>query len=158
MREHPDHYDAELLLRLYDLRREAKLREARDWFMREFRASSNEELEKRFLDYPEESPLFRMVLSYWDMAASIVNHGLINEEFFFENTGEFWFVWMKVKHLAPQVREALKYPFAWKNLETLADKFEKWRTAKAPGSVEALRARALKLGKESASSSAAKKS
>jgi len=158
MREHPDHYDAELLLRLYDLRREAKLREARDWFMREFQVSSNEELEKRFLDHPEESPLFRMVLSYWDMAASIVNHGLINEEFFFENTGEFWFVWMKVKHLAPQVREALKYPFAWKNLETLAEKFEKWRTTKAPGSLDALRARVLKLGEESASSSAAKNS
>jgi hypothetical protein len=158
MREHPDHYDAELLLRLYDLRREAKLREAREWFMRDFQAASNEELEKRFLDYPEESPLFRMVLSYWDMAASIVNNGLINEEFFFENTGEFWFIWMKVKHLAPQVREAWKYPFVWKNLETLAEKFEKWRDRKAPGSLDALRARRLKLGSGSASSSAAKDS
>jgi len=156
MREHPDHYDAELLLRLYDLRRESKLRQARDWFMREFRASSNEELEKRFLDHPEESAFFRMVLSYWDMAASIVNHGLINEGFFFENTGEFWVVWMKVKHLAPQVRESRKYPLAWKNLETLADKFEKWMATQAPEALDALRARVLKLGEEPASSSTAK--
>ena len=158
MREHPDHYDAELLLRLYDLRREAKLRQARDWFMREFRASSSEELEKRFADHPEESPLFRMVISYWDMAASIVNHGLINEEFFFENTGEFWFVWTKIKHLAPQMRESMKYPFVWKNLETLADKFEKWRNGKAPGSVDAMRAMVPKLHQATPSSATGKNS
>ena len=156
MREHPDHYDAELLLRLYDLRRESKLRQARDWFLQEFAASSNEELEKRFRDYPEESRFFRMVLSYWDMAASIVNHGLINEAFFFENTGEFWVVWTKVEHLASRVREARKYPLAWKNLETLADKFEKWMATQAPEALDALRARVLKSGKESASSSTAK--
>ena len=158
MRDHPDQNDAELLLKLYDLRREAKLRQARDWFMQEFQASSNEDMEKRFHEYPEESRYFRMVLSYWDMAASIVNHGLINEEFFFENTGEFWVVWTKVKPVVAQFREVWKYPLVWKNLETLAEKFEKWRTAKAPGSLDAMRARVLKLGGEPASGSGAKNS
>jgi len=48
MREHPDHHDAELMLRLYDLRREEKLRRARDWFIREFHVESLDDLLKRF--------------------------------------------------------------------------------------------------------------
>jgi hypothetical protein len=79
VREHPDHHDAELLLRLYDLRREAKLREAREWFIREFRAKNLEEFRQKCPIGSEENTLFRMVLGYWDMAASVVSHGLIKE-------------------------------------------------------------------------------
>ncbi len=139
MREHPDHHDAELLLRLYELRREEKLRRARDWFLREFRAESMEEFQQKFPRGSEENAFFRMVVSYWDMAASIVNHGLIKEEFFFENTNELWVVWQKVKHLAPSAREMRRNPHLWKNLETVAEKFEKWMEQRAPGAVEALR-------------------
>jgi len=143
MRDHADHHDAELLLRLYDLRREAKLREAREWMAREFRAES---LEEYFKKYPRGSPenaLMRMTISYWDMAASIVNQGLIKEEFFFENTPEFWGVWVKVKHLAPGLREFRKNPYLWKNLETLAERFEKWMEKRAPEALETFRAQIL---------------
>lgn len=137
MREHPDHYDAELLLRLYDLRREARLRQAREWFLNEFQADSPEDLERRFPRGTDQNAYFRMVTAYWEMAASIVNHGLIKEEFFFENTSEFYFVWLKLKPLAPRVRQKRKYPM-WAALEALAAKYEKWLAAKAPGALEAV--------------------
>jgi len=141
VKEHPDNYDAELLLRLYDLRREAKLRQAREWFIREFHAETFAEFIAKCPPGSEMSAFFRMTISYWDMAASIVNHGLIKEEFFFENATEFWIIWDKVKHLAPEVREKYKNPMAWKNLETLAGQFEEWMSKRAPEALELTRQR-----------------
>lgn len=139
MKERLDHHDAELLLRLYDLRREEKLRQAREWFIREFHIESVEELYERYPSGTQENAFFRMVVSYWDMAASIVNHALIKEEFFFENTSEFWMVWARIKKLAPGSRERRKNPEIWKNLEALAEKFEKWLARRAPEALEAYR-------------------
>ncbi len=139
MREHPDHHDAELLLRLYDLRREEKLRQAREWFIREFQAASFEDLLARYPRGTPEHAFFRMVTSYWEMAASVVNHGLIKEEFFFENTNEIWVVWQKVKPLAPTTRQAYQNPLLWTNLEAVGEKFEKWMNQRAPGAADTLR-------------------
>ncbi|MGD0696741.1 MAG: hypothetical protein ABSB82_18145 [Terriglobia bacterium] len=144
MRDHADHHDAELLLRLYDLRREAKLRQAREWMAGEFQAESPEEYFKKYPRGSTENAFIRMVLSYWDMAASIVNQGLIKEEFFFENTSEFWAVWAKFKHLAPALRESRKNPYIWKNLENLAERFEKWTEKRAPEALETLHALLVK--------------
>jgi hypothetical protein len=145
MREHADHHDAELLLRLYDLRREEKLRQARDWFTREFRVDSFEDFTRRYPPGSQENTFFRMVVGYWDLAASIVNNGLIKEEFFFENTTEFYVVWMKVKPFISAGREAYKNPHVWSNLETLAGKFEKWMAKRAPEALDALRQRFLQM-------------
>lgn len=139
MREHPDHHDAELLLRLYDLRRETILRQAREWFQMEFQAKTLEEFGLRWPMGCQENAFFRMVVSYWEMAASIVNHGLITEAFFFENTGEFWTVWEKIKHLAPAMRENRQNPLLWSNLESLAGKYENWMAKRAPEALDALR-------------------
>ena len=139
--EHPDNYDAELLLRLYDLRREARLRQGREWFIRQFQAKSFEDYLAQAPAGSDESALFRMTVTYWDMAASLVNHGLINEDLFFENTGEFWIVWDKVRNFAPVLREKNKNPTTWKNLETLAEKYEKWMAKRAPEALESLRQR-----------------
>ena len=141
MRESPDNYDAELLLRLYELRREEKLRRAREWLIAKFQVDSLEEFEKQCPMGSEENALFRMAVSYWDMAASLVNHGLIKEDLFFENTGELWVAWEKVKHLAPAFREARKNPLTWKNLETLARKYEQWMAAHAPEALDVQRKR-----------------
>ena len=141
MKEHPDNFDAELLLRLYDLRREAKLRQGREWFIREFKAKSFDDFLAQAPMGSENNALFRMTVSYWDMAASLVNHGLIKEDLFFENTAEFWIIWEKVKNLAPAMRERNKNPMAWKNLETLAEKYEEWMAKRAPEALDALRQR-----------------
>ena len=137
----PDHHDAEILLRLYDLRREEKLRAARDWFFGEFQAESPEDLSKCYPFGTQQNAYFRMVVSYWDMAASLLNHGLINDELFFENAGELWAIWEKVKRIAPQMRELWKNPTAYKNIEQAAQKYEEWMTQRAPEALAAGRAR-----------------
>jgi hypothetical protein len=139
MRDNPDHHDAELLLRLYDLRREEKLRRAREWFAREFQAENLEDFQRRYPAGSEENAYFRMTVGYWDMAASLVNHGLIHEELFFENTGEFWFVWEKMQHLVPAQRERLKSPHVFSNLQRLVTRYEEWMKSRAPESLEARR-------------------
>jgi hypothetical protein len=141
MREHPDHHDAELLLRLYELRREEKLRQAREWFVGKFQAATFEELVEKYPPGSQENAYLRMAASYWDMSASIVLHGLISEEFFFENTAEFWIIWQKIKPLAPAARRVFQNPFYWKNLETLSEKYENWMAGRAPEALEALRQR-----------------
>jgi len=149
MREHPDHHDAELLLRLYELRREEKLRKAREWILSGFEAASVGELFKKYPRGSEENASFRMTVGYWDMAASLVNNGLIKEEFFFENTTEFWVTWLCLKPLLAEMRGILKNPFYAKNLETLAETFEKWMELRAPGALAVLRQRLQAASKPS---------
>ncbi len=144
MKENPDNFDAELLLRLYDLRREEKLRRARQWVAGKFHADSLEMFEQVAPRGSEEDAYIRMVWSYWDMAASLVNHGLIKEDLFFENTSEFWVIWEKVKPLVPLLRKARKNPLFLRNLETLSLRYEGWMAARAPEALDALRDR-LKL-------------
>ena len=139
--EHPDNFDAELLLRLYDLRREAKLRQGREWFIREFQAKTFDDYLAQAPMGSENSALFLMTVTYWDMAASLVNHGLINVDLFFENTSEFWIIWDKVKNVTPALREKNKNPLVWKNLQTLAEKYEQWMAKRAPEALGSLRQR-----------------
>lgn len=141
MREHPDHHDAELLLRLYDLRREEKLRRAREWFTHEFRAQSQEDFAEQCPPGSEKNAFFRMVVTYWEMVGSIVNSGLIKEDFFFQNTGEFFGVWERIKPLIPTARENFKNPYLYKNLEQMAANYEEWMTKRTPGAIEAYRQR-----------------
>lgn len=141
MREHPDHHDAELLLRLYDLRREEKLRRAREWFTHEFHAQTQEEFFKKYPPGSEENALFRMVVTYWEMVGSIVNSGLIKQDFFFQNTGEFFGVWERIKGLIPAARESFKNPHLYKNLEEMATNYEQWMNKRAPGAMDAFRER-----------------
>ena len=141
MREHPDHHDAELMLKLYELRREEKLRKAREWFTREFKATTLEELEQQCPQGSESSAFFRMVCGYWEMAASIINHGLIKPEFFFETQTEFYGVWEKLKPLTPPLRQAFKDPHMGENLESLAANYEKWMSKRSPDALDAYRER-----------------
>ncbi len=141
MKEHPDNYDAELLLRLYDLRREARLRQARDWLAREFRAQSLAEFQRVCPMGSEQNAFFRMTASYWDMAAAIVLNGLIKEEFFFESSAELWTTWERIKPVALELRVQNKNPYAYKNLETLAGKYTEWVKKRAPEAIDAMRQR-----------------
>ena len=148
MREHPDHHDAELLLRLYDLRREEKLRRAREWFALEFQAKSTEDYLKKYPPGSEQDAFFRMVVTYWEMVGSMVNSGLIKQDFFFQNTGEFFGVWEKTKHMVPDARNAFKNPHLWKNLEQMAATYEEWMAKRAPEAIGAYRERLQTLQKK----------
>jgi hypothetical protein len=133
------HEQANLLLRLYELRRESRMRQARAWFHSQFEANTPQELTSKYPMGSEDSASLRMIISYWDMAAGMVNRGLVDDEMFFENSTEGWIVWEKLKVIVPAQREAMKNPAYLVQLENFANRFEAWRERTAPGSVEAFR-------------------
>lgn len=108
---------AELIMQLYDLRREATMRKARDW-MFTFNPTSAEDIEKTMMD-PEVGGYLRMVLSYWDMAATFVRHGAIDADMFNETTGEQIGVFAKIEPFIGELRTKWEMPEAFKNLEKL---------------------------------------
>jgi hypothetical protein len=128
-----------LMLRLYEERREPKLREARDWFGANFHVKTADDLMRVC---PPGSPgnlYMRMVLGYWEMVASIVNRGLIDEEFFFESNGEQWVVFEQVKPVLAAWRAMFSSPNFLANLEKNCNRLEAWREKRSPGSNEAIR-------------------
>jgi hypothetical protein len=133
------HDQADLLLRLYEIRREPKMREAREWFISKFHPTSLEDSQKIAPFGSPQNAYVRMVASYWDMAANMVNRGLINEEFFFETSGEQWLVWERLKNYVPEQRARSKNPHMFGNLEKHVKKLEAWRKRRAPGSTETMR-------------------
>lgn len=106
---------AELILKLYDLRREATMRKARDWMFM-FNPTSADDVEKTMMD-PEVGAYLRMVLSYWDMAASLVVHGAIDADMFNDTNGEHIGVFSKIEPFLGELRAKWEMPDAFKNLE-----------------------------------------
>src|SRR5215472_6498297 len=112
--------DAELILKLYDLRREAKMREARNWIAN-FNPTSFEDFAKTiFVFGSQDNAFFRQVTGYWDMAAALVINGAIDKKLFFDTQGELWFVYTKLKPFLAQFRQQFNAPEALKNLEAVA--------------------------------------
>ena len=135
------HEQANLMLKLFELRLEEKLRKARDWYVNQYTpAASPEEFMAKYPPGSEENAYIRMVTSYWEMCATLVNRGLIDDELFFENNGEFWIVWEKTKGVAAAWRALFGNPHVFENLENCAKRVEAWREKNAPGSVEKMRA------------------
>jgi len=97
----PNYQDADLVLRLFDLRRESKLREARSW-MGSFYPDSVEDL---YRAYMSRDNYLRMAAGYWDIATSLVNLGVVHRGLFVEAGGEAFFLWAKVGELVPGFRE-----------------------------------------------------
>ena len=130
------HHDAELILKLYDLRREKTMREARNWFF-QFNPKGRED----FIDVltSDKSGLYRMVISYWDMACSFVNNGAIDAQMFNDANGEHFFVFAKLEPFLPALREEMgnpnflahlekvvkDYPGYEARLETIRDRMQK---------------------------------
>jgi hypothetical protein len=113
--------DANLLLRLYELRREEKLRQARDWFAKNFHASTVEEFLKLCPLGSQENAYFRMVSSYWEMAASFVTNGVLHRDLFVQNCRELLFVWIRISDFIPAWRERMGNPNIARNLEAVAN-------------------------------------
>jgi hypothetical protein len=126
--------DANLVLRLYELRREEKLRKAREWFSANFAPTSLEDVQRIAPPGSQENAYMRMVLSYWDMAASFVTSGVLNQELFFQSAGELLFAWERVRTLAPALRAANKNPNYWRNLETVGNLMIQRMQANGPDS------------------------
>ena len=110
------HADAEVILRLYDLRREPTMREARKFIIFDFWPSSFEELGRLFSAGGKEFAYFRQVTSYWDMAISFVARGALDPALFLDNCNEMIFVYAKYKQFLPALRETVS-PMFWKRIE-----------------------------------------
>jgi hypothetical protein len=106
--------DASLILKLYELRREATMREARSWFF-----TFNPQSTKDFIDVltSDKSGLYRMVVSYWEMAASFVTNGALDAQMFNDANGEHLFVYAKLEPFIPALREEMGNPDFLEHLE-----------------------------------------
>lgn len=129
---------AKLHLKLYDLRREPRLRQAREWFSDHFHPQSLDEVMKICPPGSTENAYMRQVLSYWEMVASMANRGLLDQDLFFENGGEEWAVFQQVKPVLAGWREMFASKKFLGNLEAHCTRFEAWREKTSPGSNAAI--------------------
>jgi hypothetical protein len=119
--------DAELILKLYDLRREALMRKARDSVANFWPRSAEEVLQIAQAFGTEQNAYFRQVVSYWEMAASLVLKGTLNEELFLESGGEMVFVFAKLSPFLPDIRKAMNAPEFFSRVEKLLNGSQKGR-------------------------------
>jgi hypothetical protein len=122
--------DAELILKIYDLRREPEMRKARNWWGNEFWPQSADDIIRIATSFGSpENAWLRQVAGYWDMVASLVMHGALNEELFLEpgNSGELFFIFAKIQPYVQEFREKMNSPEAFANIERLAMKTEQTR-------------------------------
>jgi hypothetical protein len=110
--------EAGLILKLYELRREETMRKARDWYFREFNPETFADFQAAI--FGEHSGHVRMVITYWDMAAALVNRGAIGVELFNEANGEHIGIFAKIEPILGDIRAAFGPQFAT-NLEKLID-------------------------------------
>ena len=129
--------DVNLVLRLYELRRDDKLRAARDWFSKEFKAKTFDEARELMPPGSLHNEYFRMVTSYWDMVASFITSGVLQEELFFESGYEMLACWEKVRDIVPGIREAFQSPIYLKNLEAVGARYVNNLEKRAPGAYAA---------------------
>jgi hypothetical protein len=133
--------DVSLILKLYDLRREPRLREARAWFSSSFKCKTGEEMLKLCPPGSEENASSRMVVTYWEMVASFIISGVLNQELFFQSGRELLFVWERIRDLVPAMREMYKDPTWLGNFEKVAVAYIEWMKRHAPDAYEAFSAR-----------------
>ena len=146
-------HDAALILKLYDLRREAELRKARNWFTVEFWPQNADELVKVASAFPsQENAWIRQVGSYWDMAAAFVLNGALNEELFLQPgcSGEMFFIFAKVYPFLKEFREKTNNPDAFANIEKVAtsSKTARKRLERVLKNIETRRAMMAKSAKK----------
>ena len=109
------HEDAKLILKLYELRREEVMRKARDWFLSQFNPGSVQDITNAVMS--ENSAYYRMVTTYWDMAASFVNHGALDEQMFIDANGECLVVFAKIEPFLAEIRATSNMPQYLQHLE-----------------------------------------
>jgi hypothetical protein len=140
--------EAGLILKLYELRREDTMRKARDWYFRDFHPQSLADFTAAM--FSEHSGHLRMVVTYWDMAASLVNNGAISLDLFTDANGEHIGVFSKIELLLGEIRAAYGPQFAG-SLEKLIDSMPdgRQRVSAARERMKAIRAQVAKAAQQS---------
>ena len=135
----PTHEQAQLNLQLYEMRREARLRQARDWFFRNYFVDTLDDAMQIAAPGTEAGTFVMMVFGYWEQACALLNYGLLHEDLFFETSGEFYGVWDRVKPTIQQGRERWANKLFLSHLEKAANRYETWIESRSPGHIAAMR-------------------
>ena len=115
----PDHHDADLVLKLYDLRREAVMRESRDAINAEYWPKNADEAVAILSPEHPLNRAYRQVSTYWEMAFGMAKHGVVHTDYLLENTGEGMLLYAKVEPYLEQMRAAA-HPRIFQNAEWVA--------------------------------------
>lgn len=137
MTPRPTYDDANLILRLYEMRRDERMRTARAWFTSQFKVSTWDELQKLAPSGSDANASFRMVVSYWDMVASFVTSGVLHKELFFQSSRELLLVWERLRAVLPDIRRQYKDPHYLGHLETVGNEFATYFQGKSDDGYEA---------------------
>jgi hypothetical protein len=139
MASKPTHEQAQLHLQVYDLRRENRLRQARDWFFKNYFVDTFDDAMRIAAPGTEGGTNVMMVVTYWEQACALLNYGLLHEDLFFETSGEFFGVWERVKPTVPKAREVFAAKGYLANIEKAASHYEAWSETRSPGHIAAMR-------------------
>jgi len=135
----PTHEQAQLHLQVYEQRREARLRQARDWFFKNYHVETIDDAMRIAAPGTEGGTFVGMVFGYWEQTCALLNYGLLHEDLFFETSGEFFGVWEFAKPVVPQARERFKMNGYLAHLEKAAKRYEAWSETRSPGHIAAMR-------------------
>src|SRR5206468_8567355 len=130
---------AQLHLQIYDMRREPRLRQARDWFFKNYFADSFDEAMRIAPPGTEGGTFAMMVFTYWDQACALLNYGLLHEDLFFETSGEFFPVWDRIRPTIKEGRERFSNRLFAAHIEKAANRFETWAENHTPGLIALMR-------------------
>jgi hypothetical protein len=133
----PTYDDANLILRLYDQRREERMRKARAWFGAHFKVRTWDDLQKIAPPGTDDNASYRMVVTYWDMVASFITSGVLHKELFFQSGRELLFVWERMREVTPVIREMNKDPLLYHHLETVGNDFAAYFKSRSGDGYEA---------------------
>jgi hypothetical protein len=133
--------DARLILKLYEARREDRMRKARAWFVASFKPKTLSDLKALCPPGSDENASYRMVATYWEMVASFVTSGVLNKELFFESGRELLLVWERLRDVVPAIREDFKDPKYYANLEAIATDYIEYLKQRGPETYKAFSAR-----------------
>lgn len=133
----PTYDDAKLILQLYDMRREERMREARQWFTANFKPKAWAELATLVPPGSTENASYRMVITYWDMVASFIVSGVLNKELFFQSGRELLLVYERMRAVLPGLRDVYKDPSYLANLERVGLEFAQQMEAQNPDAYHA---------------------
>lgn len=139
METKPTHEQAQLQLQLFEQRREARLRQARDWFFKSYMADNWGDAMRIAAPGTEGGTNFMMVVGYWEQTCALLNYGLLHDDLFFETTGEFFGIWERIKPTIAEGREQWSNKLFLANLEKAAQRYETWMEKRSPGHLTKMR-------------------
>src|SRR5690348_16170121 len=139
MASKPTYEQAQLQLQIFEQRREPRLRQARDWFFKNYIVENIDDALRIAAPGTENGTFAMMVFSYWDQACAFLNYGLLHEDLFFETNGEFFGVWEAAKPTIAAGREQWANKLFLANLEKAAQRYEAWTEQRSPGHLAKMR-------------------